>query len=252
MRIISGNIKHLRRLKGWSQEKLADELEITRPRIGSYEEGRCEPSIDLLIRISQLFHLPVDVLVKCNLVQNDAASMMKVGNNRLLFPVMVDRENKDLIEVVTEKAFAGYLNGYSDPEYIGDLERMKLPFMVVGKHRAFPVRGDSMPPLKEGSFVIGKYVESHDDIKDGHTYVLVTRDEGLVYKRVRKKGRIFELCSDNAEYRAYEVRSDDVLEAWKFVCALNTSDTKEEDLNMESIMTMLRDMKVEMESRRKK
>jgi phage repressor protein C with HTH and peptisase S24 domain len=157
-----------------------------------------------------------------------------------------------MIEVVTEKAFAGYLNGYSDPEYIGDLERMKLPFRVVGKHRAFPVRGDSMPPLKEGSFVIGKFLESPAEIKDGLTYVLVTREDGIVYKRVRKKGRLLELSSDNSGYSPYEVRPDDVLEAWKFVCALNTSDTKEEDLNLESIMTMLRDMKVEMEMRRKK
>ena len=43
------------------------------------------------------------------------------------------------------------------PVYL--LPQMKLPFLPTGKHRAFPIRGDSMPPIKEGSFVIGKFIE---------------------------------------------------------------------------------------------
>jgi hypothetical protein len=40
----------------------------------------------------------------------------------------------------------------------------------------------------------------------------------------------------------------DVLEIWQFVCTLNVSDKKEEELNLESIMNMLKSMRVEMES----
>jgi hypothetical protein len=39
-----------------------------------------------------------------------------------------------------------------------------------------------------------------------------------------------------------------VLEIWQFVCTLNVSDKKEEELNLESIMNMLKSMRVEMES----
>ncbi len=49
---IANNIRFLRQLKGLSQEQLADELKITRSRIGGYEEARNEPPIDLLIRLS--------------------------------------------------------------------------------------------------------------------------------------------------------------------------------------------------------
>jgi len=49
MKKIQVNIKQLRSLKGLSQEQFADELGWTRSMVGSYEEGRSEPSIDKLI-----------------------------------------------------------------------------------------------------------------------------------------------------------------------------------------------------------
>jgi phage repressor protein C with HTH and peptisase S24 domain len=190
-------------------------------------------------------------LVKSNLSGLKDTQLMKVAENRLLFPIMVDMNNNDLVEVVTVKASAGYLNGYSDPEYFEKLPNMNLPFKITGKHRAFPIKGDSMPPLKDGSFVVGKFVESIKDIHDGSTYILITKDEGIVYKRVVAKGNVLELISDNKVYSPYTVHAKDVLEIWEFVCTLNVSDKKEEELNLESIMDMLRSMRVEIEQLKK-
>ncbi len=248
---IGSNIRHLRSLKGWSQVQLADELSVTRSRIGSYEENRADPPVDVLIRLSNMFHVAIDALVKCDLSTVDSMQFMKVGENRILFPIVVNPDNHDLVEVVTAKASAGYLNGYSDPEYMEKLPLMNLPFRVTGKHRAFPIKGDSMPPLKNGSFVIGKFVESVRDISDGTTYVLVTKEEGVVYKRVYRKGDLLELHSDNKQYSPYAVALPDVIELWQFVCTLNISDAKEEELNLESIMNMLRSMRVEIEQLKK-
>ncbi|MDI1233916.1 MAG: hypothetical protein PSX81_06525 [bacterium] len=39
---------------------------------------------------------------------------------------------------------------------------------------------------------------------------------------------------------------------WEFVCNLNISDKKEEELNLDSIMHMLRSMQVEIEGIKKK
>lgn len=242
---ISKNIRHLRLLKKWSQEQLAEQLEIPRARIGSYEEERCDPPIDTVIKLSNLFHIAVDALVKCDLSKFDSESFMKVGENRILFPIVIDKSNNDLVEVVTIKASAGYLTGYADPEYIEKLPLMNLPFKTVGKHRAFPIQGDSMPPLKNGCYVIGKYVESINEIENGATYIVITKDEGLVYKRLYKKGKSIELHSDNANYQPYSIKASEIVELWKFVCNLNNSDTKDEDANMENMMRMLQRMQAD-------
>ena len=248
---ISKNIKHLRLLKKWSQEQLAEQLEIPRARIGSYEEERCDPPIDTVIKISNLFHIAVDALVKCDLSKFDSESFMKVGENRILFPIIVDKLNNDMVEVVTMKASAGYLTGYADPEYIEKLPLMNLPFKTVGKHRAFPIQGDSMPPLKNGCYVIGKYIESIHDIENGTTYIIITKDEGVVYKRIFKKGKQLELHSDNKNYSPYLIKMSDVVEIWKFVCTLNNSDKKDEEVNMDSIMGILQRMQTDIEGMKK-
>lgn len=239
---ISKNIRHLRSLKRWSQEQLAIKLDIPRARIGAYEEERCDPPIDTVIRISNLFHIAVDALVKCDLSKFDSDSFMKVGENRILFPIVVDKFNNEQVEVVTIKASAGYLTGYADPEYIEKLPLMNLPFKTVGKHRAFPIQGDSMPPLKSGCYVVGKFVESLSDIVDGHTYIVITKDEGVVYKRLYKKGKNLELHSDNKQYEPYTIKNGEVIELWQFACTINTSDDVEEDVNMGSIMQVLQQL----------
>ncbi len=252
---IANNIRFLRQLKGLSQEQLADELKVTRSRIGGYEEGRNEPPIDILIRLSEFFHIAIDALVKGDLRKTNLDGLMKVGKNRILFPILLDQEGNDMIELIPLKASAGYLKGYADPEYVEQLPKMKLPFLPTGKHRAFPIRGDSMPPLKDGSFVIGKYVERLDDIKNGNTYIVVTKEDGLSYKRlynVNKKEGTVELHSDNKTYPPYKVKLFDILELWEYTCSINMSQYKEDELNLDSIMNMLKSLHVEIEQIKKK
>jgi transcriptional regulator with XRE-family HTH domain len=140
MRNIQKNIKHLRSLKGFSQERFAEDLGWSRSMVGSYEEGRSEPPIDRLIDLSDYFRLPIDILVKNDLTQAKDTSFMQVGSQRLLFPITVDENNEELIEIIPTKASAGYLAGYADPEYIEQLEKIKLPFLPTGTHRAFPIK----------------------------------------------------------------------------------------------------------------
>lgn len=241
------NIRYLRELKKLSQESLAEELKITRARLGAYEESRNEPPIEILIRLSEYFHISIDALVKADLRKTDLNSLMDIGNNRLLFPVVLDKENNDRIEVVTAKASAGYLNGYSDPEYMEKLPFMSLPFVINGKLRSFPVKGDSMPPLDTGDYVVGRYIESLNELAEGKTYILLTKNEGIVYKRVYKsKSNQLELHSDNKSYTPYLVKTMDILEIWEFVCSLKVSDKKDNEISMENMMKMLVSMKAEL------
>jgi transcriptional regulator with XRE-family HTH domain len=252
---ISSNIRFLRQLKGLSQEQLADDLKITRSRVGGYEEARNEPPIDLLIRLSEYFHIAIDALVRGDLKKTNLDGLMKIGKNRILFPILLDSDGNDMVELVPMKASAGYTRGYADPDYIEKLPQMKLPFLPTGKHRAFPIKGDSMPPIKEGSFVIAKYLEKFDEVKFGQTYVIVTKEDGLSYKRIMsysKKEAAFELHSDNKFYPPFKVKAEDVLEIWEYTCCLNMNQYQNEELNLDSIMNMLRGLKVEIADLRKK
>jgi len=246
---ISSNIRFLRQLKGLSQEQLADELQVTRSRIGGYEEARNEPPIDLLIRLSEYFHIAIDALVRGDLKKTNLDGLMKIGKNRILFPILLDNDGNNIVELIPLKASAGYTRGYADPEYIERLPQMRLPFLPSGKHRAFPIKGDSMPPIKEGSFVIAKYLERFDEVKFGQTYIIVTKDDGLAYKRImayNKKEAAFELHSDNKIYQPYKVKGEDVLEIWEYTCCINMNQYQNEELNLDSIMNMLRGLKIEL------
>lgn len=244
------NIRVLRNLKKLSQDQLSSELDIPRSRLGSYEEGRAEPPYDLLVKIADYFHLAVDALVRGDLSKTDPETLINIGKNRILFPIQVDKNNNDLVEVVPVKASAGYLNGFSDPDFVQDLSSINLPFKIVGKHRAFGIKGDSMPPLKDGSTVVGKYVESLNDIKDGQTFVVLTKNDGIVYKRLyrenKKRTDVFIFQSDNPVYIPYPVKAEEILEIWSFVCSINIGEFKQQEINVDSMIRFLQSYRVEM------
>ena len=168
-----------------------------------------------------------------------------------MFPISVNEYNEELIEIVPIEASAGYLKGYADPEYIEDLQKFNLPFLPTGTHRAFPIKGDSMLPVKDGSFIIGKFVQDIRDIKDGRTYVVLTKEDGLVYKRIYnriKDRKSLLLYSDNKKYAPYEVKMQDVLEIWEFRCCINTQEYDKDELKFSNIVNLFQELKVELKS----
>lgn len=252
----ASNVKYLRNKKAWSQQALADYFELSRGQVASYEDHRAEPSQETLIKYSNFFKLPIDALIRHDLTLSKDDVYIDIGTNRVLFPVVINNENEDMIEVVPIKASAGYLSGYDDPEYISDLPQMKLPFVPTGKHRAFPIKGDSMEPwVREGAFVVGKFIESVDDIRNGQTYIVITQDEGVVYKRVYRNeitDKVITLKSDNSFYPPYEVKLDEVIELWEYTCKIDTQSYDNDDLNLQSIMQMMRSFQVELKEIKQK
>jgi len=251
MNYLSNNIKHIRTLKKLTQEQFAEELKVSRSRISSYEENRAIPPVDFLIDLSDFFKIPIDILIKNDLSGTKDATFIEVGNRRILFPITVDGANEDLIEVISVEASAGYLRGYSDPEYIEHLNKIKLPFLPVGKHRAFPIKGDSMLPVKSGSYIVARFIEDVRDVKNGKTYIVVTLNDGIVYKRVYDKideHQMLLLVSDNKRYDPYYVPADEILELWEFTCSINTQEYEEHELNISSIVGMFNQLGVELKA----
>lgn len=61
---IGKKIKEQREQKNWSQDDLAEILNISRQSISKWELNKVYPSIDMLIKISDLFDISLDELIK--------------------------------------------------------------------------------------------------------------------------------------------------------------------------------------------
>ncbi|UKB78588.1 XRE family transcriptional regulator [Chryseobacterium sp. MEBOG07] len=220
MSILSENLRYLRAQLKSSQQKIADDLLITRGRYSKYEESESEPPIEILLKISRYFHVSMDLLVSVDIRRFPLEELLQLPDNRILLPVMVDHTGENAIEIIPYKASMGYLNGYNDPGYIESLQHISLPFLRNGKYRAFPAEGDSMPPFKDGTYIVGKYIEKIQDMKVGKTYLLVTRS-GFVYKRLAGiQEHSIRVQSDNTFFEPYEIPLHEMLEAWEYECSI--------------------------------
>lgn len=185
-----------------TQEQFASMIGIKRSLLGAYEEGRAEPNLNNLLRFAEILSVSVE-----DLVAKDLSSTRYPDSTK----------STGLIPLVQEKAAAGYSSGYGDPEYLASLPVLQLPMLKEGNLRAFELAGDSMLPLPSGTIVITSFVESFSAVKDGTCCVIVTRDEGVVYKRIYNKiteNRTFRLVSDNPAFEPYSVQASDILEVW--------------------------------------
>ena len=225
---ISANLKYLRKKKGLTQQQFADNMEIKRSLIGAYEEDRAEPKYDLLKKIAEYFELTIDEFINEQINDNWKPKPKSQGSNLRVLSISVDKDDNENIELVPVKASAGYLNGFSDPQYIQDLPKFQLPIpsLKQGTYRAFEIKGDSMLPIQSGSIIIGEYLDNWNDVKVGDTYVIISKNEGVVYKRAGnkfKEDRELKLVSDNKVYDPYSVPAEDILEIWKAKAYLSTA-----------------------------
>lgn len=247
MDLFSENLKFLRQSHQLTQQDLADKLDVKRSQIGAYEEGRAMPKIPVLQQLAAYFELTLDELVGKDLKNKEKAAAA-IGGLKVL-SIIVDGNNEELIPIVPVKASAGYLNGYADPEYMGQLPSfyMPVPELARGKtFRVFQLKGDSMLPVQAGSYVFCEYVETLDELKDGETYVLITKDEGMVYKRVfRDSATRLLLKSDNPVYEPYSVEGDTVLEMWKAAGVLSFNLPQPNHLEVSKLSDILAAMKEE-------
>lgn len=62
--ILAEKIMMLRKKNGWSQEDLASELEVSRQAVSKWESGASIPDLDKILKLSQLFGVSTDYLLK--------------------------------------------------------------------------------------------------------------------------------------------------------------------------------------------
>ena len=210
------NLRLLRKQHGISQAELADILGIARTTLGDYERGKTEPGFGMLRKIAKYFKISLDSLI-LNKLEYQKSTHPEQRQLKIL-SICVDRTDAELIQLVQSKAWAGYIEGFEDPEYVSTLPQIHLPMMPQGSLRAFEIEGDSMYPMESGSIVVCSYVHNIEDIKDGRCYVVVSAGDGIVYKRLknRPERNSLLLISDNDYYDPYELPYSDLEELWEY------------------------------------
>ncbi len=227
---IGNNLKLLRKRLKKSQEEVAQELNLTRSSYSGYENGVAQPNLESLVAFSEYYKVPIDDLVKKDFESFSDAEWERIdkglyadvkGQKLRVLASVVDQNEEELIEMISMKASAGYTSGYADPDYLKVLPTFHLPFLSKNKkYRSFPIKGDSMPPVVEGSYVVAEYIQNWMTIRSGTPCIVITKDEGIVFKVVHNlldTSQSFQLCSTNTFYKPYIVHANNIIEMWKFV-----------------------------------
>src|SRR5688572_3536512 len=248
--MLNTNLRSLRKRLGITQAQLAEKLNIKRSLIGAYEEGRAEPKLTTLVSIARLFNISLDSLITED--HSNEMALVTQDNNQegklRVLAITVDNDNNENIELVPQRASAGYLNGYADPEFMEELPKFRLPMLSgTGTYRAFEIAGDSMLPLVSGTVVVGRFVEDWNSIKDGTPCILVSQREGIVFKRLFNKiqsSAIMMLHSDNPVYSPYELPVTDILEIWE-AKAFISSAFPTPDISLSKLSSIVLDLQQE-------
>jgi transcriptional regulator with XRE-family HTH domain len=229
---LNPNIKILRKKKGLTQEMMADQIGISRSKLAGYELN-INPPLEALVKISDKLGVSIDILLREDLGSYSEYKLRELletdqylrGRKLRILATTVDEQGRELIEVVSQKAKASYLAGFSDPEFIAELPRFALPFLPMDKkHRVFQVDGDSMLPIPNGAWIVCEYVDDWTAIKDGERYVIVTEQDGVTFKiaynKINDEQKLL-LCSANPIYPPFSIEIQQVKEAWRYRLAMN-------------------------------
>jgi len=255
----SSNIKLLRKRLGRTQDDIAFSLNMKRSTLSGYENGIAQPGLEALIAFSRHFKVSIDTLVKEDLGKLAESELSQLergydvfitGSKLRVLATTVDADNNENIELVSETAKAGYRSGFADPEFVRVLPVFQLPFLSRDrKYRAFQVNGDSMLPIPDRSWVIGEFVQNWFNIRDGYPYIILTLEDGIVFKLAENKlqnEQKLTLISLNPVYEPYEINVKDIREVWKFVHFVS-SEIPEPNLPKDeltkTVISMQRDLK---------
>jgi len=251
----SSNIKLLRKRRGRTQDDVAHALNMKRPTLSGYENNVAEPGIEALMAFSKYYNIAIDTLIRIDLAGLAESQLSQLekgfdvyvnGSSLRVLATTVNSDNEENIELVNEKAMAGYTRGFADPEFIRILPAFQLPFLSKNrKYRTFRIQGDSMLPIPDKSWVTGEFVQNWKATRNHFPHIILTLDDGIVFKivdnQIETKG-LLRLSSLNPLYEPYEIPVNQVKEMWKFVHYIS-SELPEPNMPMDRMAGELQELK---------
>ena len=100
--MLSEKIMDLRKQRGWSQEELESRLDVSRQSVSKWESAASVPDLDKIIRISEIFGVSTDFLLKDENEQKD----LYEGS---LSSVLYEEHQQYFIKEITEEEANAYI-----------------------------------------------------------------------------------------------------------------------------------------------
>jgi len=228
MEFAAYNLRRLRKQLKLTQEEMADTLGIKRSTYARYEKDITVPN-----EVLQTWH-EVHKTPFAEFSKPIPAGISNISNSIEPKEVVFVRENDMLImevPLVSQYAYAGYLAGFGDQEFIDDLPR--IPWVVDREHKgnyfSFEVRNDSMydgsfNSYAEGDRVLGREILPHHWQNKLHIekwdFIVVHKRDGILLKKIAEHdpttGKL-RLHSLNPMYEDIWVNTDDLAQIFNVV-----------------------------------
>jgi len=240
---ITSRIKQIFDYKGFSKySEFAEATGLSHQVASNYIKGRQKPDPEKLAIIQQSFdEINAEWLLtgKGPMLKEifpTNSTNTKINEKTIEYrteAIWVQYERFKLVPLVTHRAQAGFMAGWGDEEYLGDLP--KVPWEVdreyKGTYLTFEVSGDSMESdenpresLFEGDLLLCREVQKQHWKNKLHIkkwdFIIVHREHGVLVKRIvhhnTEKGEL-TLHSLNSYYEDFKVRLDDLIALFNIV-----------------------------------
>ena len=157
--ILADKIIENRKKNGWSQEELADMLDVSRQSVSKWESAQAIPDMKKIVQLSEIFNVSTDYLLKDEL-----------GNENTT-PVEKGEPSEGAVTVSMEEANAFLDHNGKAAELIAS-GRVQLNHREVTKPDAPVAQGDIVSARGLGKFEL---TEAGGLSKKGRTAILVRR-----------------------------------------------------------------------------
>ena len=109
-----------------------------------------------------------------------------------------------------------------------------------------------MLPIPDGSYVTGEYVIDWTYIRTGQPYIILTQDDGIVFKIVENKlddEGTLTLSSLNPLYKPFNLAAADIKEVWRFVHYISAQmpDRQENRIREEQLLQTVQELQKRVE-----
>lgn len=168
-------LQELRKEKGWTQEKFAKKLSVSRSTVAMWESGKSSPDNSAILQIARIFNVSIDSLLG-NCPTGETATGVKIP--------------------VYGKVAAGIpINAIED---IIDYEEISADMANRGEYIALQIKGDSMEPkISNGDVVI---VRLQQEASNGDIVIVLVNGDEATCKKIKITPEGVMLISTNPAY----------------------------------------------------